>query len=53
MLDPSIPWVVWEYYEWGNPKNETFFNYMKSYDPYLNINNIEYPNILIQSGIII
>jgi oligopeptidase B len=51
MLDSSIHWVEFEFQEWGNPKNETFFHYMKSYDPYESITNTNYPNVLIQSGI--
>lgn len=50
MLDSRLPWVEWEYEEWGNPTNETYYNYMKSYDPYGTVKVTQYPNVLLQSG---
>jgi len=50
LLDATIPWTVYEYDEWGNPYNKTFFDYMLSYDPYQNVKPISYPNIMVQSG---
>jgi len=50
MFDPTIPWVVWEYWEWGNPQNETFYHYMKSYDPYGHVASVQYPSVLLESG---
>lgn len=50
MLDESIPLTTGEFDEWGNPKNEEYYHYMKSYSPYDNIQKMEYPNILITTG---
>ena len=47
----SLPLVVIEYEEWGNPENREFFEYMKTYSPYENITNKNYPNILITGGL--
>ncbi len=51
MLDPSIPLTVIEYEEWGNPNDAGFFEYIRSYSPYDNIEPKAYPNILVMSGI--
>ncbi|MHC4996287.1 MAG: prolyl oligopeptidase family serine peptidase, partial [Planctomycetota bacterium] len=51
MLDPSIPLTVTEYEEWGNPNDETFYHYMKSYSPYDNVEPKAYPNVLITAGL--
>ena len=34
MLDDSIPLTTGEYDEWGNPNDETYYHYIKSYSPY-------------------
>ncbi len=51
MLDPSIPLTTNEYDEWGNPENETFYDYILSYSPYDNIREGEYTNLFISSGL--
>lgn len=51
MMDPSLPLTVIEYDEWGNPNNKKFFDYMKSYSPYDNVEAKEYPNMLITAGL--
>ncbi len=51
MLDPSIPLVVIEYEEWGNPQDKEYFDYMNSYSPYDNIEEKDYPNLLITGGL--
>ncbi|NRB58938.1 MAG: S9 family peptidase [Winogradskyella sp.] len=51
MLDDSIPLTTGEYDEWGNPNEETFYNYMKSYSPYDNVTGQNYPNMLVTSGL--
>ena len=33
MLDDSIPLTTSEYDEWGNPNDQTYFEYMMSYSP--------------------
>lgn len=51
MLDETIPLTTGEYDEWGNPNDEEFYHYIKSYSPYDNIEAKEYPNILITTGL--
>ncbi|MEA2030237.1 MAG: S9 family peptidase [candidate division Zixibacteria bacterium] len=51
MLDPTIPLTVIEYDEWGNPNDEKFYHYMKSYSPYDNVTAQNYPNILVEAGL--
>ncbi len=50
MLDDSIPLTTFEYEEWGNPNQKEYYDYMKSYSPYDNVEKKAYPNILITSG---
>lgn len=50
MLDESIPLTTGEFDEWGNPKDKTYYDYMKSYSPYDNIEAKDYPNLLITTG---
>ena len=51
MLDESIPLTTGEFEEWGNPKEEAYYNYMLSYSPYDNTEAKAYPNILITAGL--
>jgi len=51
MLDDSIPLTTGEYDEWGNPNDEEYYHYMKSYSPYDNVVAKNYPNILITTGL--
>jgi oligopeptidase B len=51
MLDTSIPLTTGEFDEWGNPQKEEFYNYIKSYSPYDNIESKEYPNLLVTTGL--
>ncbi|MFH4968968.1 S9 family peptidase [Gaetbulibacter sp. M240] len=51
MLDDTIPLTTGEYDEWGNPNNETYYRYMKSYSPYDNVKPQIYPNMLITTGL--
>ena len=50
MLDETIPLTTGEFDEWGNPKIETYYNYMKTYSPYDNVEAKAYTNILITTG---
>ncbi|GAB4119850.1 MAG: oligopeptidase B [Roseiflexaceae bacterium] len=50
-LDPSIPLVVNEYEEWGDPRIREQFEYMLSYSPYDNTTARAYPNILATAGL--
>lgn len=51
MLDESIPLTTGEYDEWGNPNEKEYYDYMKSYSPYDNIEAKAYPNLLITTGL--
>ena len=51
MLDPSVPLVVIEYEEWGNPNEPEAFDYMLSYSPYDNVRAADYPHLLITAGL--
>ena len=51
MLDDSIPLTTGEYDEWGNPNEKTYYDYIKSYSPYDNVSNQNYPNMLVTAGI--
>lgn len=50
MLDETIPLTTGEYDEWGNPNEKEYYDYMKSYSPYDNIEAKDYPNTLITTG---
>ena len=50
MLDESIPLTTGEFDEWGNPKDKEYYEYIKSYSPYDNIERKDYPNLLITTG---
>ena len=51
MLDPTIPLTILEYDEWGNPNEEEYYFYIKSYSPYDNVEAKDYPNMLITAGL--
>jgi oligopeptidase B len=51
MLDPTIPLVVIEYDEWGNPADKTFYDYMKTYSPYDTVAAKNYPHLFITAGL--
>ena len=51
MSDPSIPLTTGEYSEWGNPENKDEFEYIMQYSPYDNIDEHEYPSILVTAGL--
>ena len=51
MLDESIPLTTGEFDEWGNPKEEDAYHYIKSYSPYDNVEAKEYPNMLVTTGL--
>lgn len=51
MLDESIPLTTGEFDEWGNPKDETYYHYMKSYSPYDNVESKDYPAMLVTTGL--
>lgn len=51
MLDDSIPLTTGEYDEWGNPNEAAYYEYMKSYSPYDNVEAKMYPNMLVTTGL--
>lgn len=51
MLDESIPLTTFEYDEWGNPNNKEYYEYMKSYSPYDNVEAKDYPAMLVTTGL--
>ncbi len=51
MLDDTIPLTTGEYDEWGNPNDEKYYKYMKSYSPYDNVEAKAYPNLLVTTGL--
>ncbi|VVL22275.1 Protease 2 [Klebsiella variicola] len=51
MLDESIPLTTGEFEEWGNPQDETYYHYMKSYSPYDGVRAQAYPHMLVTTGL--
>ena len=51
MLDDSLPLTTLEYNEWGNPNEKKYYDYIKSYSPYDNVSNLEYPDMLVVCGL--
>jgi oligopeptidase B len=50
MMDETIPLTTGEFDEWGNPKDSIYYEYIKSYSPYDNVEAKDYPNLLITTG---
>ena len=51
MLDDSIPLTTGEFDEWGDPKQKEYYDYMKSYSPYDNVEAKDYPALLVTTGL--
>ncbi|MDJ0593949.1 MAG: S9 family peptidase [Pleurocapsa sp. MO_226.B13] len=51
ILDESLPLTVIEWEEWGNPHQPEYYDYIKSYSPYDNVEAKDYPNLLITAGL--
>ncbi len=51
MLDESIPLTTGEYDEWGDPNEKEYYDYMLSYSPYDNVENKDYPAMLVTTGL--
>jgi oligopeptidase B len=51
MLDESIPLTTGEYDEWGNPNNKEYYDYIFSYSPYDQVKEMDYPNVLVTTGL--
>ncbi|MCP5369295.1 MAG: S9 family peptidase [Rickettsiaceae bacterium] len=51
MLDDTLPLTPGEFKEWGNPKMQGYFEYIKSYSPYDNVTQQNYPALLVTAGL--
>ncbi|MFZ0273971.1 MAG: S9 family peptidase [Acidobacteriaceae bacterium] len=51
MLDPTLPLTVPEYEEWGDPGRKEAFEYMLSYSPYDNLEEKQYPAMLVKTSL--
>jgi len=51
MLDETIPLTSNEFDEWGNPKEQPYYDYMLSYSPYDNVSAQAYPSMLVTTGL--
>ncbi len=51
MLDASIPLTTNEYDEWGNPEQQTYYDYMLKYSPYDNVRAQAYPALFVGTGL--
>ncbi|MGA2212657.1 MAG: S9 family peptidase [Bryobacteraceae bacterium] len=51
MLDSTLPLTIAEYEEWGNPEQEEFYRYIRSYSPYDNVAPRDYPAMLVTAGL--
>jgi oligopeptidase B len=51
ILDTSLPLSAMEWEEWGNPNDPVYYDYMKSYSPYDNVEAKDYPAMLITAGL--
>lgn len=51
MLDASIPLTTFEWDEWGNPAQKEYYDYMKSYSPYDQVEAKDYPALFITTGL--
>jgi oligopeptidase B len=51
MLDPTIPLTTFEWDEWGDPREKVYYDYMLSYSPYDQVQEQDYPNMLVTTGL--
>lgn len=51
MLDESIPLTTGEYDEWGNPQDKAYYDYIKQYSPYDQVQAQAYPHLLVTTGL--
>jgi oligopeptidase B len=50
LYDKTIENAAFHLNEWGDPDEEEYYYYIKSYTPYENIYEHEYPNMLVTAG---
>ncbi len=52
MLDESLPLTITEWEEWGDPvHDQSMYEYIKSYAPYDNVADRDYPALLVTAGL--
>lgn len=51
MLDDQLPLTVGEYEEWGDPRVEEHFRWIRAYSPYDNLERRAYPAMLVKTGL--
>jgi oligopeptidase B len=51
MLDETIPLTAGEYEEWGDPRDPEYYRYMLGYSPYDNVEEKDYPTMLVTAGL--
>lgn len=51
MEDETIPLTTFEYDEWGNPADKTYYDYMMSYSPYDRIEAQNYASMIVSTGL--
>ena len=51
MLDETIPLTTEEYREWGDPRLPEQYAWIRSYSPYDNLKAVDYPAMLVMSGL--
>ncbi|MBI4903172.1 MAG: S9 family peptidase [Acidobacteria bacterium] len=49
--DPTLPLTVIEYEEWGDCRKKEFWDYIRSYAPYENLQSSTYPHLFITTGL--
>lgn len=50
MLDTSLPLTVGEFEEWGDPREQEQYGWMRAYSPYDNVRAQAYPPLLVRSA---
>ena len=50
MMDSTLPLTVGEFEEWGNPRVEAEYRYIRQYSPYDNLSRRSYPSILVTTS---
>jgi oligopeptidase B len=51
MLDQDLPLTTNEYDEWGDPREQRYYDYMLGYSPYDNVAAREYPALFVRTGL--
>jgi oligopeptidase B len=51
MADTTLPLTVTEWEEWGDPREEPWASYMRSYSPYDNTVPADYPALYVTAGL--